>query len=206
MPSEYFSNFPYVGYSLNESPQPGELTWVTDIFRRTAPIKDLLKNRQMFYRYQIADGETPEMIAAREYGSPTYHWVINILNNITDPLLDWPKDYANLVAYINETYGSIASAASSIHHYTMTLSKVDSEGNSSEETFIIDETKYDTLTSLVPVVTTFSNGVTVTVTTTRSTVDNYTYEIDRNEAKRVIVLLRETYLAQIATELEGLVT
>lgn len=204
MPSEYFSSFPYVGYSLNENPQPGELTWVTDIFRRTAPIRDLLKNRQMFYRYLILDGETPEMIAAREYGSAAYHWVINILNNITDPLLDWPKDYANLVAYINETYGSIASASTGIHHYTMTQSKVDSQGNSSEETFIIDETKYDTLTSLVPVVTTFAGGVTVTVTTTRATVDNYTYEIDRNESKRSIVLLRDSYLAQIASELERL--
>jgi len=206
MPSEYFSSFPYVGYSLNENPQPGELTWVTDIFRRTAPIRDLLKNRQMFYRYQIADGETPEMIAGRVYGSTYYHWVINILNNITDPLLDWPKDYANLVAYINETYGSIASASTGIHHYTMTQSKVDSQGNSSEETFIIDETKYDTLTSLTPVVTTFSNGVTVTVTTTRATVDNYTYEIDRNEAKRSILLIKETYLGQITAELETLVS
>lgn len=206
MASEYFSNFPYIGYSLNETPQPGELLWVTDIFRRTAPITNLLKNRQLFYRYQIVDGETPEMIAGRVYGSAKYHWVVNILNNITDPLLDWPKDYSNLVAYINETYGSIASAAGSIHHYTMTLSKVDSLGNSSEETFIIDETKYDTLTSLVPVVVTFSDGATVTTTTTRATVDNYTYEIDRNEAKRIILLLKEEYLSQISSELESLLT
>lgn len=182
------------------------MVWVTDVFRRTAPIQNLLKNKQLFYTYHINEGETPEMIADRTYGSAKYHWVVNLINNITDPLLDWPKDYNTLVAFINETYGSVANAASGIHHYTMTQSKADSDGNSSEETFIIDVTKYDTLTSLVPVVTTFSDGVTVTVTTTRSTVDNYTFEIDENEAKRDIVLLKETYLPQITSELESLLT
>lgn len=204
MPSAYFENFPYVGYSLNESAQPGELVWVTDIFRRTAPIQNLLKNKQLFYNYHIVEGETPEMIAGRVYGSTKYHWVVNLINNITDPLLDWPKDYVNLVAYINETYGSVANAATGIHHYTMTESKVDSLGNSSEETFIIDETKYDTLVSLTPVVVTFSDGNTVTTTTTRATVDNYTYEIEANEAKRDIVLLKETNIPQITSELESL--
>jgi hypothetical protein len=206
MPAGYFDNFPYVGYDLNSSPQPGELVWVTDIFRRTAPIQNLLKNKQLFYNYHINEGETPEMIADRTYGSSKYHWVVNLINNITDPLLDWPKDYANLVAYINDTYGSVANAASGIHHYTMTQSKVDSLGNSSEATFIIDLTKYNTLTGLVPVVTIFSGGATVTVTTTRSTVDNYTYEIEANEAKREIILLKESYLPQITSELESLST
>lgn len=88
----------------------------------------------------------------------------------------------------------------------MTQSKVDSLGNSSEATFIIDLTKYNTLTGLVPVVTIFSGGATVTVTTTRSTVDNYTYEIEANEAKREIILLKESYLPQITSELESLST
>jgi hypothetical protein len=204
MPAAYFDNFPYFGYSLNPDPQPGELQYVTDIFRRTAPINTLLKNKQLFYTYQIVEGETPEMIADRVYGSVKYHWVISLINNITDPLIEWPKDYANLVRFIVDKYGSVATASSGIHHYTMTLSKVDSLGNSSEETFIIDQTKYDSLTSPTPVVVTFSNGATVTTTTTRGIVDNYTYEVTSNEEKRNIVLLKETFLPQAVAELESL--
>lgn len=203
-PAAYFDNFPYIGYSLNQNDQPGEFQWVTDIFRRTAPIATLLKNKELFHTYQISDGDTPEMLADKYYGSPKYHWVVNIMNNITDPLLDWPKNYANLVSFLNDKYGSIAGATSSIHHYTMTLSKVDSFGNSSEETFIIDLEKYNSLTSLVPQVYTFSDGHTVTVTTTRATVNNYNYEVDLNEAKRSIFLLKDSFLPQIVTELESL--
>jgi hypothetical protein len=202
MPSAYFDNFPYFGYSLTGANT--DIQWVTDVFRRTAPITDLLKNKQVFYTYLIADGETPEMIADRVYGSTKYHWVVTLLNNITDPLLDWPKSYANLVRFIVNKYGSVASAAGSIHHYTMTETKVDSLGNSSTATYIIDVTKYDSLSAPTPVVTTFSSGATVTLTTTRATVDNYTYEIDLNESKRSIQLLQPNFLPQIVTELESL--
>ena len=204
MPSAYFSNFPFRGYTLNPNPQPGEFEWVTDVFRRSAPIANLLTNKRLFYDYQIKDGDTSEIIAHKYYGSVNYHWVVNILNNILDPLLDWPKNYANFSSYIIDRYGSIAAAMSATHHYTMTQSKVDSLGNSSDQTFIIDATKYATLASVVPVVYTFANGNTVTVTTTRAIVDSYTYEQDLNEAKRNIVLLKVDYLPQIVRELETL--
>lgn len=204
MPASYFSNFPYVAYSLNSSSQPGEIQWVTDIFRRTAPVTNLVKNSRMFYPYVVNEGETPESIADIIYGSTKYHWIVTLFNNITDPLLDWPKNYQNLVSFITNKYGSIAVASSGIHHYTMTETKVDSLGNTSEETFIIDAAKYATLTAPVPVVTTFSNGATVTKTITRAVVDNYTYEVDLNEAKRNIVLLQDVHLPQVVTELESL--
>jgi hypothetical protein len=206
MPASYFSNFPYISYSLNPSGQPGEAEWVTDIFRRAAPIANLTRNTRMFYPYQIIEGETPEGIADRVYGSTKYHWVVTLFNNITDPLLDWPKDYQNLVRYIVNKYGSVAAASSGTHHYTMTESKVDSLGNSSTTTFIIDAEKYATLTAPVPVVTTFSSGVTVTKTATRAVVDNYTYEVNLNEDKRSIVLLQDTHLSQVVSELESLLT
>jgi hypothetical protein len=88
----------------------------------------------------------------------------------------------------------------------MTLTKADSLGNTSEETFIIDATKYATLTSVPPVVTTFSDGSTVTTTTTRAIVNNYDYEVDLNESKRDIVLLQDAFLPQAVLELEGQLT
>jgi hypothetical protein len=203
MPAAYFENFPFVGYSLNRNPQPNEITLVTDIFRRVAPIRTLLTNAQMFYDYQIVDGETPESIAYRVYGSTKYHWVVTLFNNILDPLLDWPKNYSNLVAYIIEKYGSIAAAAAAPNHYSMTQSKVDSLGNASEKTFIIDEAKYDSLTGLVPVVTVFGDGVTVTTTTTRAVIDAYTYETELNELKRNILLAKAVHLPAIVSQVES---
>lgn len=202
MPNSYFDNFPYIGYNLNANPASDELVWVQDIFRRCAPVRDLLKNTQAFYEYIIQEGETPEMIADREYGSPKYFWVITMINNILDPQVEWPKDYANFVLYIEDKYGSVAAASGTNHHYTMTESKVDSLGNSSSKTFIIDATRYAALASVVPVVTTFANGTTVTTTITRTAMDNYTYELQLNDAKRQINLLQSHFIPQIVSELE----
>ncbi len=202
MPAEYFTNFPLFGYTLNPKVAPGEVEYATDLFHRAAPIRNILKNKELFHEYVILDGDTPEIIADTYYGSSHYHWVVTLLNNILDPLLDWPKKYEDLVSFINEKYGSIAVAQATPHHYTMTITKADSTGYTSSETSIIDKTKYDSLTSLVPVVYTFQNGRTVTLTTTRSSVDSYTYEIEHNESKRTIQLLKSDYIPQVVSELE----
>jgi molybdopterin-binding protein len=204
MPAGYFDNFPFIEYSLNQNPKPGESDVVQDIFRRTAPVANLLKNKQLFYTHQVTEGETPEGVADNFYGSTRYHWVVNLLNNITDPLLDWPKGYANLVLFINDKYGSVANASSTIHHFTLTESKVDSLGNSSVRTFVVDKTRYDNSSNVTPVVVTFGNGVIVTTSVTRASVDNYTYETSLNESKRTILLLKDTYLSQVVSELETL--
>jgi len=206
MPSSYFTNFPLRTYTLNSSVAPGEYEWVTDIFRRAATVSNILQDREIFHKYVILEGESPEIIADNEYGSSNYHWVVTLINNILDPLLDWPKNYADLISYINEKYGSVAVASSTIHHYTMTVTKVDSLGHTSSETSIIDATRYAELSSVVPSVYTFSNGVTVTETTTRSTVDSYTYEIDTNEAKRNIRLIKSNYIPQVVAELEKIMS
>lgn len=202
MPASYFTNFPIFPYSLNPISSPGEFEYVTDIFHRAAPVKSILKNRELFYQYNIIDGDTPEIVADTYYGSPKYHWVVTILNNILDPLLDWPKKYADLVAYMNDKYGSVALASSIIHHYTMTITKVDSAGYTSSETIIIDEAKYNTLVTPTPEIYTFPNGRTITVTTTRSSVDCQTYEIELNERKRSIQLLKVDFVPQVVAELE----
>jgi len=205
MPSTYFDNFPYIGYSLNPAGQPGEQQWVVDIFRRSAPIQSLLTNTTTYYQYLIGEGDTPELIAFKQYGSAKYFWVVTMMNNIIDPLIQWPKDYANFVRYIIDTYGSVAAASGTNHHFTMSEVKTDSFGNASTTTFVIDQTMYNTLYGQVtPVVTTFPGGGTVTTTVTVAAVDNYTYELGLNDAKRPIILLHPSYLPQVVKELEGL--
>jgi len=125
MPAEYFTNFPLFGYSLNPRVSPGEVEYATDIFHRAAVVKNIIKNKELFHEYNILDGDTPEIVADAYYGSPNYHWIVTLVNNILDPLLDWPKKYSDLVAFINERYGSLAAAQAEIHHYTMTITKVD---------------------------------------------------------------------------------
>lgn len=203
MPIQYFQNFPFRGYTLDPSARAGDYVAVTDIFKRVGVRSDLLTNTRVYYPYQIKDGDTPESIAYKYYGSADYYWVVCLVNQITNPLKDWPMGYQNFVNYIQDQYGSIENAMTTVHHYTKTITKEDSLGNRSTFSSVIDSEEYSRLASVVPEVFTFSDGTTVTVTTTRAVMDCYTYEEEQNQAKRSIILLKVEYLSQLVRELEA---
>ncbi len=152
----------------------------------------------------IKESDTPEIIAHKLYGSADYYWVVTMFNQILDPVLDWPMTSQAFDRYIQRKYGSIQVAKTTIHHYTKTITKMSSLGESSSATTTIDQDTYNSLTSVVPVVYSFGSGYTLTVTTTRDIVHVYDYEFDLNESKRSIKLLKEEYLTQARAELARL--
>lgn len=203
MSIRYFSNFPIITYSLNSS-TTGVTDLRTNIFRRVAFRDNIITNAKLFYPYTIKDGDLPEIIADKLYGSVDYYWVVTLFNKITDPVLDWPKSYGAFQSFIVSKYGSIATAKNQIHHYTKTVTKVNNFGERSEHTYIIDSETYNSLTSVVPVVYTFPDQSTVTITTSRDVVYTYDYEDALNESKRKINLLKKEYLDQARAELAKL--
>lgn len=204
MAIKYFANFPFISYTLN----PIDTTTpdiVTNVFRRVAFLRNLKGDSRIYYPYNIKDGDTPEILAYKLYGSADYYWVVTLFNNILDPVEDWPKTPNLFTRYLQQKYGSIPNAHNTIHHYTKIVTKVNSGGETNSSTYIIDKPTYDALTSVVPEVYTAQDGSTVSVTTTRQVVSVYDYEMTENEAKRSILLLKEQYLPQVRSELDTLV-
>ena len=75
-----------------------------------AKVSDELINNAGFYQtIEIIDGERPDHLSQRLYGSPQYHWTFLLLNpqikNIWD---DWPMKYSQLVEYCTEKYQYLA--------------------------------------------------------------------------------------------------
>lgn len=73
-------------------------------------ISDSLINNAGFYEtITIQDGERPDHLSQRLYGSPQYHWTFLLLNpqikNIWD---DWPMKYSQLVEYCINKYQYLA--------------------------------------------------------------------------------------------------
>ena len=84
----YFRNFPKTLYSFDFSgSSPAS---VTNIFTRFSINSSVLNNAFGFYKYQIVDGDTPEIVADKQYGDPLLHWVISLTNNLSDPLFNFP--------------------------------------------------------------------------------------------------------------------
>ena len=76
-----------------------------------AKISDSLINNAAFYQtVEVIDGERPDHLSQRLYGSDIYHWTFLLLNpqikNIWD---DWPMKYSQLVEYCTEKYQYLAA-------------------------------------------------------------------------------------------------
>ena len=169
----YFENFGKILYDPSGNGNPKV---VTNIMSRVRMRTNMKKNVVMLDQYDVQENETPEMIADRHHGSPYYHWVIMILNDISDIHHDWPKSTRQLQKYVNLKYTS--AQLSEVHHYEISQSSGDS-------------------TIKIEVENTTYPGA--------SPVTNWEYETALNEEKRKNDLLRNDYLGFFTEEFATLI-
>jgi hypothetical protein len=101
----YFANFPKIVYDFDLS-KGTDYRVVTDITRNVRVRKQILENITLYDYYDIAEGETPEIISEKIYGTPYYHWVIMLVNQRYDYVNDFPLSQLELDSYINNKYGN----------------------------------------------------------------------------------------------------
>jgi hypothetical protein len=106
----YFQNFPYTYYSLDDI---ATTQIVTNISLRVRLSDELKNNFALFDKYDIKDGETPEILADKFYSNPQLHWIILHTNDILDPRFDWPLTTNNLVLFAQGKYNNVNAP----HHY-----------------------------------------------------------------------------------------
>ena len=95
----YFTKFPYIIY---DSVGNGEFKIVTNLLRRVAIRSKIKVNTLFFDTYDVKEGETPEMIAHKLYGDSELHWIVLLVNNVTERYHQWPKNNNQFLAYIND--------------------------------------------------------------------------------------------------------
>jgi hypothetical protein len=111
----YFSRFPLEVYDFSEFGEDKKEILVSDIITNVRVRTELLQNIVYYNEYDIREGETPEIISEKFYGTPLLHWAIMLINERYDYLQDFPLSLVNLEAYINDKYG--VANIDNIHHY-----------------------------------------------------------------------------------------
>ena len=168
----YFANFPIIPY---DSVGNNEFKLVTNLLKRVA-IRSKVKSNVLFFdTYDVKEGETPEMIADKMYNDPELHWVVLMMNNVTDRYHQWPKNSNQFIAYINDKYSNIDAT----HHYEISQSSGDTTVKIDIGT---DNTDYPTA----------------------SIVTNFEYEESLQDKLRSIRLLDPAYLEDFVEEFEKL--
>jgi len=152
----------------------------------------------------VQDGETPEMIAHRYYNDSYYYWLILYANEITDPQWGWPLDRASFERYIIEKYTS-ENPYSTIHHYEKVITQFESSTRTTTEKKItIDEETYNNLT---PSKTVYDFPTsTTTITISKNAVTLYQYELELNESKRSIKVIKKEFAETVNAQFETLMS
>ncbi len=106
----YFANMTSVNIDVDGS---GTFDVLKNLTAR-AKVSDALMNNVAFYEtIAIEDGERPDIMSKRLYGTEQYHWTFLLLNpqikNIWD---DWPMKQSQLIEYCTEKYQYLAGDTS----------------------------------------------------------------------------------------------
>ena len=110
----YFKEIPNMYYQFDIG-NGDELKIVKDITHNVRVRKEILENVTLFDEYDLKDGETPEILAAKIYGDSEYHWVIMLCNQKYDHINDFPMQSQVFIDYLKDKYGGEVTG---IHHYT----------------------------------------------------------------------------------------
>lgn len=109
----YFRQFPYMAYDIKGDRNK---KLVKDILRRVRINQKIKDSIALLEPYDIQDGERPEHVSFKFYGSPVYHWVILLVNEITDPYYGWPLGQREFQNYVADKYAN----PDAVHHYEIT--------------------------------------------------------------------------------------
>ena len=164
----YFSQFPTIPY---DSKGTGEFKDVKNILRRVGIRAKVKTNTMLYDTYDVKNGETPESIAFKLYDDAELHWVVMLVNNITDRLHDWPLSEAQFLNFVNEKY----SNPDAIHHYEIEQESGDTSIKINIGTSNAD---YPTATAIT----------------------NYEYEQEEQDNKRKIRLLDPSFIDDFIDE------
>ena len=173
----YFNKFPLMVYDIK-----GDENYklLPDILKRVKLRSGLSASRFVFDKYDVKEGERPEDIAFKYYGAPQYHWVVMMVNNLTDRYYQWPMTQPDFEDFLTDKYG--AGSEDAVHHYE--LAQTSGVTTSSDESHML-EVNSDTAGA--------------------SSISNRQFEERIQNDLRQIRLLDEKYLDAFTEEFFGLI-
>jgi hypothetical protein len=175
----YFKNFPTIIYDAVGN---GEFKDVKNLLRRVAIRAKVKSNTLLYDTYDVKEGETPESIADKLYDDPELHWIVLLVNDITDRYHQWPMNFSQFNEFIADKYDDIDGT----HHYEL----AQSSGNTDTKIEVYNNSALYTGDD-----DSYSNATVIT---------NREYEEQQQEIKRKIRLLDPQYVQQFIEEYETL--
>jgi hypothetical protein len=181
--SNYFHVFPKLPYDVDGT-MPNKYQTVRNIMSRVKLKNSIKEEIAAYYPYFILEGERPDILSYRYYGSVSYAYLLLLFNNIIDPQFDWPLNTVDFENYIVSKYGSVSAAHEETKFYYQIIRaevpKTKNREKEDEVKYVVDETTYNAL------------GI-----TDRKKVTAYDYETQVNDNKRYIKVINKDLIEDV---------
>lgn len=103
---DFFKKFPLVDFDIKKD---GTVQKMVDVFRSVRPVEEFLDDPAAYRLYEIRNGERPDIVSTRLYGSPEFYWTFFVINEfLHDGYRAWPLPEEDLLEYILTEYDGYA--------------------------------------------------------------------------------------------------
>ena len=206
---KYFETLPTI---IAKDPRGNSIV-ASNLLARVSFVSNLIQDPELFYLYDIRDGDTPESVSNKYYNDPYKYWLILLSNQMFDANWDWPISQKLFFPYLTDKYSAasasnnmttLAYTQSTIKLYRKVITTIDGQSSTpTTQKYIIDANSYNNL--IVTTKTGVSSlGFTITQQTTKEFLSIYDWETEQNENKRSIQLINAAYVNKIEKQFDSL--
>ena len=192
----YFDLFPDVQLPSFSNKRNSSNDYITtkNLFKRGKVRDEFFQDVTTFYQYSVNGDDRPDNVADKVYDNDKLDWVVLIANNIINIRDEWPMGQYDFQRYLNNKYDS--TQLGQIHHYeTNEVRNPDDKlllqsGLTVDSDFTFSYTYQGTQYNV--------NNLT--------SISNFEHEVNKNDKKRVIYLLRPEYVGTIISDMREILT
>ena len=211
----YFNILPNILYQspLPDKSSTGDIIEIKNIFRGSKLFDYLKDNVTLFNKYVIEDGERPDTIAQEVYGSSKYDYVVILTAGITNIVDEWPLQDYQMYELALSKYGS-ETKMNEIHHYETQEIRDSNDKQILPPNLIVDDTfkidgsslrfggnRFKLISEQGHSQLDDKDEYTISTDNIAIPITNYEFEIRKNEERRNINILRQSYLQVFINDL-----
>ena len=190
--SHYFRSVPEFDYvSRTTDRNISEYITVKNFFKRAKLREDILENLAYFTKYNITGDDRPDNIANEVYGDSKLDWLVLLSNNIMNVQTEWPITQKTFDNFLLTKYGT-NDKVGQVHHYE-TIKINDNKGNQIIPAGLEVPEDYTVE---------YFDGATLRVVGSTKAITNYEYEVELENKKRQIYVLKKEFVSLVLNDLE----
>jgi len=195
----YFDEFPDILLPsfANDRNSSSDFVRSKNLFKRAKIRDDFFSTATVFDLYSIIGDDRPDNVAQKLYGDSELDWVVLLSNNIINIRDEWPMSQYDLERYLDNKYSQ--EQLSEIHHYETKEVKTDFGMLLLQEGLWVDANYTFKFTDDDEVKTLSGANILTSVST-------YQFEIQKNDSKRNIYVLRSNYLQTVFSDMRDIMT